>query len=130
MWLQLAGEPGVFKLIRTDLQDKRIQGLLHVGALDPTGAFVMDSLLEASPFNRSGASQPEYYGVGSVLAARLAAESILLGGQGRVVVQPRTGTAPFYKRIGFRVFSPASQRYILSVEQAALLMQKVLIEQV
>lgn len=101
-WLQLVGSKRVLKLIADDTEDQRIQGILHLGEVEPNDIFLMNSLLEAAPFNQHWYTRRAYHGVGRVLVARLVAKSILLGGQGRVLVQARPGTEDFYKALGFK----------------------------
>ena len=123
-WRQYVYSGRVLKLVRVDAEDQRIQGLVYPGILDPSRSFLVESMLETAPFNRIKAPQQNCHGVGRVLVARLIVESVYSGGQGRVVVQPRTGTDAFYTAIGFMAL-PASRRYILNTERAALLLQSV-----
>jgi hypothetical protein len=125
-WRQYVYGERVLKLVCVAAEDQRIQGLLHLGSLDTSRVFLIESLLETAPFNRSNTSQQNYNGVGRVLVARLVVESVQIGGHGRVVVQPRSGTASFYETIGFKAL-PAKRRYILDTAQAKLLLESVCI---
>ena len=92
VWPQLAGAGNTFKMVRTSAQDTRIQGVVHVGNVLWAGGLLEGSLLESAPFNLYGYAAQAYHGVGRALVARLVAESIVQGGQGRVGVRLRPGS--------------------------------------
>lgn len=124
-WLQLVHSEHVYKLMRVAEQDRRIQGLIHVGMISPGITYLANSLLEAAPFNQRHKNLREYIGVGRVLVARLAAESFTQGRQGRVLVHPRSGTEGFYTSLGFYALLPRKRNYVLDEEPAATLLRSV-----
>lgn len=121
-WKQYVQAERVYKLVRVDFEDQRIQGLAHVGKIEQGSIYLKKSLLEAAPFNQHGNKFQVYRGVGRVLIARLVAESVLLGGQGRVSVRPRTGVENFYQAMGFEPVLPLKRNYALNAEEAAALL--------
>ena len=102
VWQYYAGDARTYKLVCTEGEDRRIQGIVSVGDVLPYGTSLRKSLLESAPFNRREKSAQVHRGVGRVMIARLIAESYLRGQQGRVSVVPRPGSEAFYTAIGFR----------------------------
>lgn len=103
VWPQFIGDETTRKLVCTQNEDLRIQGLVRFGSVTRSGGLLKHNLLEAAPFNQHNTSVQQYRGVGRVLVARLVAESVAQGGEGRVAVSPRRGTEPFYLAIGFKM---------------------------
>ena len=122
VWPQLTLVENTFKMVRTNAPDTRIQGVVRVGSVLWAGGLLEGSLLEAAPFNLHGYSAQTYRGVGRALVARLVAESILQGGQGRVGVLPRRGSEAFYYKLGFR----QSKVFRLGTTEAQALLQSTL----
>ena len=123
VWPEIASHERTLKLVCIGSEDTRIQGMLCVGILTRPGGFLRKNLLESAPFNRHGQQTQAYYGVGRVLVARLVAESVLQGGQGRVVVEPRKGTEKFYRAIGFK----GGETFQLSATNAGTLLRATLL---
>ena len=124
-WLQFVHKEDVYKLVRVDEQDRRIQGLIHVGVVPPGRTYLAKNLLEAAPFNQRHKNMREYQGIGRVLVARLVAESVIQGWQGRVRVRPRSGTVEFYTSLGFYPLEPLKRDYVLDEEPAEVLLRSV-----
>lgn len=127
VWPNYMHIPNTFKLVRTQDSKSDIQGIVHVGKIMTKGRFLKKSLLETAPSDQHQALQPHYKGVGRILIARLAVESYLQGGQGKVLVRPRPGTEPFYRALGFTPAPRIPRRYILDSSEAETLLQKTLL---
>ncbi len=127
VWPGWIGEPGTYKLVRRHGQDRRIQGLLHLGRVERDGGALRDSLLETAPYNRERlVAERTYRGVGRVLVARLVLESYRQGGLGQVLVRARPGIEPFYLRLGFRRVPGAGAYFFLEREGATDLLRAAL----
>ena len=93
-WQALAGEARTRKLVFADATGGEILGLLRLGYRPSGTNLLVESLLEASPAHRAR-------GVGSVLIARLVAESYNEGAFGQLRVEPHVKAVGFYLRLGF-----------------------------
>ena len=122
VWQHYAGDVRTYKLVCKEGGDRRIQGIVRIGSIAPHGRLLKTSLLETASFNRKEHPARVFRGVGRVLVARLAVESILQGGQGRVVVRPREGTASFYLALSFI----KNNSYVLNATNAQMLLNSVI----
>ena len=123
VWPELINDATTLKLVCVSGEDARIQGMILVGRVTRYGTWLKKNLLEAAPFNQHGRQVQIYRGVGRVLVARLIAESVLQGGQGRVLVKPRKRAKAFYRVLGFK----EQQDFRLGIMEAETLLQSTLL---
>ena len=131
IWEQIAEtEPlrkRAYKIVCDDT-DKRTQGLLFLG-IERGRDWSLDCLLEAAPWNRHGAGDRLYRGVGKALIARVIAEHWRLGYHSPIQLEVNPRSHLFYQRLGFVQAgeASASNRLFLPEAQARTIFESVVV---
>lgn len=125
VWLSLAGRIPMLKLVRSNDSADEILGLLKLGKLDRPGGPLRFSLLEVAPSDQATNAMRIIRGIGTVMIARLVAQSVTEGGSGKIIVVYRPGTAGFYKHIGFREVRHSPEQLAIEPGDAHRLVARV-----
>ncbi len=126
VWIAFADDGQTFKLLCIEGSPGEILGLARIGIMKKSDKFLRKSLVESAPSNRTGAGLQKFAGVGRALVARIVAESFRIGGQGRIIVEPRPGSEFFHTRLGFQKRN--AKEWQLGEVDAAILLALVLRE--
>lgn len=134
VWEEVASDPATrqttLKLIAADSSDDRILGLLrmasHVSMRFYSGGLKPLSVLETAPSFQHRRQDRRVTGAGKVLVARLIAESVLRGGEGKLIESLRPQSIPFYLHLGFQRDRRNPRLYVISREDGIDLLRSVL----